>query len=383
MKPRAIWRTFDGLSLLLTLLLVVTGCVMIYSAYEISMPTAGQFVWGNSVVRQAAFAGMGLAIYALLALVDYDVWLRLYRWIYGFVLLLLAGTLLLGQSRFGAQSWFEFALFDVQPSELCKVLMILVLARVLGRSQARLESPLPLFEALAMVLPPVVMIYVQPDFGLAMILLATAAGMIFLSGVRWRHLLLILIVLAAIAPLIWFQLEDYMRGRILQFLMPSAHASDDSYNINQALISIGSGGLWGKGLLQGTQTQLYFLRVRHTDFIFSVLAEELGFVGAATLIGVFALLIASLVRTALQARDAGGRLIVGGVATMLLLQTFINIGMNANLLPVSGLPLPLVSYGGSSLVTTLAALGLAQRVALRRERPEPLLPRSSIQGRSL
>ena len=200
---------------------------------------------------------------------------------------------------------------------------------------------------------------------------------------RWRHLLLILIVLAAIAPLIWFQLEDYMRGRILQFLMPSAHASDDSYNINQALISIGSGGLWGKGLLQGTQTQLYFLRVRHTDFIFSVLAEELGFVGAATLIGVFALLIASLVRTALQARDAGGRLIVGGVATMLLLQTFINIGMNANLLPVSGLPLPLVSYGGSSLVTTLAALGLAQSVALRRERPEPLLPRSSIQGRSL
>lgn len=383
MRAKALWRSFDWLAFAITLLLVATGCVMIYSAYEISMPTAHELTWDNTVVRQAVFALIGLVGYAVMALIDYDLWLQLYRWIYGLVLVLLGTTLLVGHTRFGAQSWFQFVAFDVQTSELCKVLMIVVLARVLGCGQRRLESPLPLFQALLLLLPPVVMIYLQPDFGTALILAATCAGMIFVSGVRWRHMLLILIILAACAPLVWFQLEDYMRQRILQFIMPEAHVSDDSYNINQALISIGSGGWWGKGLFHGTQTQLHFLRVRHTDFIFSVLAEELGFVGATLLIGALALLFFALVRTALRARDDGGRLIAGGVAVMLLVQTVINIGMNANLLPVTGLPLPLVSYGGSSLVTTLMALGLAQSVALRRERTEPLLPYSSIRERVL
>jgi len=191
-------------------------------------------------------------------------------------------------------------------------------------------------------------------------------------------MLLAMIVLAAAAPLLWFSLEDYMRGRVLSFILPGADSSGESYNINQALISIGSGGWWGRGLFQGTQTQLHFLRVRHTDFVFSVLAEELGFVGATTLVILFALLVASLVRTALRARDPGGRLIAGGVAVMVLTQAFINMGMNANLLPVTGLPLPLVSYGGSSLITTLVALGLAQSVAVRRPRPESRLPHATL-----
>jgi len=378
-----VWRSFDWLALLVTVVLLVVGCVMIYSAYEISMPTAHDLTWDNSVVRQATFALIGLACYALMVFLDYGIWLRMYRWIYGFVLLLLGATLVLGHTRFGAQSWFRFSAFDVQASELCKVLMILVLARVMGCGDRRLESPLPLFETLVLLVPPAVMIYLQPDFGTAVILVVTCAGIIFLSGARWRHMLLIVIILAVAAPVIWFQLEDYMRGRILQFFMPGASASDDSYNINQALISIGSGGMWGRGLFHGTQTQLHFLRVRHTDFIFSVLAEELGFVGSAAVITLFVLLILCLVRAAVRARDDGGRLIAAGVATMILVQTVINIGMNANLLPVTGLPLPLVSYGGSSLVTTLTALGLAQSVAVRRERVEPLLPYSSIKGRTL
>jgi rod shape determining protein RodA len=375
------WRRFDWLAFLVTVLLLVTGGLMIYSSYERSMPTANDLVWENAVVRQAAFAGIGLVLYVALTVLDYDLWLRLYRWVYASILALLGATQILGYTRFGAQSWFQFERFDVQSSELCKVLMILVLAQVLGRSQRKLESPLPFFQALGLMLPPVVLIYLQPDFGTAVIVVATCAGIIYLSGVRWRHMLLVMILLAAAAPLIWFSLEDYMRGRVLSFILPGADSSGDSYNINQALISIGSGGWWGRGLFQGTQTQLYFLRVRHTDFIFSVLAEELGFVGATTLVILFGLLITCLVRTALRARDPGGRLIAGGVATMIMVQALINMGMNANLLPVTGLPLPLVSYGGSSLVTTLLALGLAQSVAVRRPQPDSRLPHATITGR--
>lgn len=375
------WRRFDWLAFLVTVLLLVTGGLMIYSSYERNMPTANDLVWENAVVRQAAFAGIGLVLYVALTVLDYDLWLRLYRWVYASILVLLGATQILGYTRFGAQSWFQFERFDVQSSELCKVLMILVLAQVLGRSQRKLESPLPFFQALGLMLPPVVLIYLQPDFGTAVIVVATCAGIIYLSGVRWRHMLLVMILLAAAAPLIWFSLEDYMRGRVLSFILPGADSSGDSYNINQALISIGSGGWWGRGLFQGTQTQLYFLRVRHTDFIFSVLAEELGFVGATTLVILFGLLITSLVRTALRARDPGGRLIAGGVATMIMVQALINMGMNANLLPVTGLPLPLVSYGGSSLVTTLLALGLAQSVAVRRPQPDSRLPHATITGR--
>jgi len=156
------------------------------------------------------------------------------------------------------------------------------------------------------------------------------------------------------------------------FFTPDQDPSGSSYNVNQALISIGSGGFWGKGLLQGTQSQLYFLRVRHTDFVFSVLAEELGFVGSILVIGLFAVLVLRLARVGATATDPRGRLVAAGVTTMIFCQAVVNLGMNANLLPVTGLPLPLVSYGGSSLITTLFALGLAQSVGLRRYEPDPV-----------
>jgi len=162
-----------------------------------------------------------------------------------------------------------------------------------------------------------------------------------------------------------------MRDRVLMLILPGYDPTGSSYNIRQALISIGSGGWWGKGWGQGTQSQLHFLRVRHTDFIFSVIAEEFGFVGSVLVLALFAFLILRLVRTAALARDTSGRLIASGVAVMLLIQTFINLGMNANILPVTGLTLPLVSYGGSSLVSTLFALGLVQSVLMRHKDPEP------------
>jgi rod shape determining protein RodA len=362
---KASWRAFDFSLLLVTLLLGASGIVLIYSAYEVSQSASGRAWFENTVIRQGMFGAIGLVFYALAMLFDYRWWGALQRWLYLVVLGLLGVTMALGRTEFGAQSWLGVQVFGIQPSEFCKVLMILVLAQVLGKQEQDPDSPWPLVLSGLLIIPPVALIYLQPDFGTALILVATWAGMVFLSGVRWRFLLLLGGAGVVAAPVAWTQLKGYMRQRILTFFYPNQDPSGASYNITQALISIGSGGWWGKGYLQGTQTQLRFLRVRHTDFIFSVLAEEFGFIGAMLLLVLFAFLILRLMRIAHRAADAQGRLIVSGVATMILVQTVINLGMNAQVLPVTGLPLPLISYGGSSLMATLLALGLAQSVAVR------------------
>lgn len=364
------WRNFDWLLFCITLTLVMIGWVMIYSSYEASLPDANKTLWENTVFRQMIWTGVGLIAYLAMTAIDYSVFLALHRWIYAFAIAVLVVTMFVGQARFGAQSWIDMERFMIQPSELCKVLMIIVLARSLGAEDERMESVLPFLSSAALALPPVLLIYLQPDFGTALILFATWLGMVFLAGVRWRHMMLLAVGGLIATPLVWFQLKDYMQERVFAFFFPDHDPSGASYNVNQALISIGSGGWLGKGILQGTQSQLHFLRVRHTDFIFSVLAEEFGFLGSVLVIALFAGLILRLVRIASLARDPEGRLIAGGVAAMILTQTIINLGMNANLMPVTGLTLPLISYGGSSLITTLMALGLAQNVVLRHKGPE-------------
>ncbi len=367
-------RGFDLVTLLIVLSLVAVGVMMIYSAYEVSRPAEEDTgLLDNYVFRQVLFAGAGLAAYLAVAALDYHVLLNAYRWIYVAVIAMLIFTVVIGHARFGSQSWVEVLTFTVQPSELAKVLMVIVIARLLDGSEHDLESPLPLILSAILVAAPVVLIFQQPDFGIALMLLCTWVGMIFLAGVRWRHILLLGLAGVVAVPVAWFKGPPYMRQRIVDFLFPGHDPSGASYNTMQALISIGSGGWWGKGFLRGTQSQLHFLRVRHTDFIFSVLAEEFGFVGSLLLLALYAVLILRLVRIASQAPDMAGRLIVGGVATMIFAQAFINTGMNASLLPVTGLTLPLVSYGGSSLTTMMLGLGLAQSVALRSGRGDPSL----------
>jgi rod shape determining protein RodA len=366
MISRSVWRHFDWSLFLVTIVLVVIGSTMIYSAYELGAPAEEGALLENLVVRQALFAAIGLVLYLGAAAIDYRTVVSLHRWVYLFTLAPLAITLLVGRVRFGAQSWLSLEGFGVQPSELAKILLIFVLARMLGSEQQDLERPWPLLLSMAAVAPVALLIYLQPDFGTALILVATWFGMVFLAGTRWRHLGVLLLLVMLASPLVWGQMEGYMRERFVTFLNPDRDPSGASYNVNQALISIGSGGWWGKGPFRGTQTQLHFLRVRHTDFIFSVLAEEMGFVGSILLLGLFAFLILRLIHISWTARDSYGRLVAGGVATMILVQMTINLGMNANLMPVTGLPLPLVSYGGSSLITTLLALGACQSVAMRR-----------------
>jgi rod shape determining protein RodA len=360
-----VWRHFDWFLLLIMLGLIAIGMMMIYSAYQFSIAEITEDWTDNLVLRQLLFAGAGLIAYLVFAAIDYRVFMAHSRWVFLATLIMLVFTLVVANPTFGTSAWLDVGVFGIQPSELSKVLMILVLARVLGDSGQKLESPFPLlFSALIFALTAG-LVYLQVDLGMVLLLAITWIGMVFVAGVRWRHLTILGAMGMAAVPVIWFRLEHYMRGRVFDFMNPGHDPSGSSYNIIQALISIGSGGWWGKGFLQGSQSQLRFLRVRHTDFIFSVLCEEFGFAGAMVVVLIFLALLMRLLRIADRAADASGRLIVTGVAVVLFAQVFINMGMNANLMPVTGLPLPMVSYGGSSLLTTMIALGLVQSVAMR------------------
>lgn len=361
---------FDWLLLLLTLLLVGLGLLMISSATA-NMRHAGVPLRDQPLPRQAVFAALGTVILAALSLIHYRLWLT-WRWpLYATLLILLAGVQIAGRTRFGATSWFElFDLVGLQPSELAKIVLIVLLARYLADHQDQVRRGPGILVSLLIAAPLLALILAEPDIGTATVLAAIWVAMLFVAGLRPHHILIMALTAVVLAPLLWTVMPAHARERIIMFMQPEAVSGDKYYNVLQALISVGSGGLWGKGLGQGTQTQLSFLRVRHTDYIFAVLAEELGFVGSMLLLTLFAGLLMRLLRIASQATDACGRLLASGVAAMIFVQVFINIGFHVRILPVTGLPLPLLSYGGSSLVSTLIGLGLAESVSVHRQPKE-------------
>ncbi len=362
---------FDWLLILLTLLLLGLGLLMISSATGRDAAAVMTF-FELPVVRQALFAAVGLPLLFALTLINYRSWIA-WRWfLYGVMLLLLIAVWLLGRANFGAHSWFDLQSFGLQPSELSKLVLIIVLADYLAGHEAAVKRGDGLLVSLLLAAPIVVAVYVEPDMGTAVVLAAIWFGMLFVAGVRPVHILLLIIVAIVAAPLLWSIMQPHMRDRILMFLHPQTDVLGKDYNVIQALIGVGSGGLWGKGLGQGTQSQLYFLRVRYTDYIFAVLAEELGLVGALLLLSLFASLLLRIIRIGARASDSFGRLLTAGVAMMIFVQVFINIGFQVGLLPVTGLPLPLISYGGSSLITTLLGLGLVESVAHHPIAPDAL-----------
>lgn len=361
---RSFWRDFDWVLLALTLTAIAIGVAMIYSADG----------WGDSAcpgalpcaARQAVYAAGGLVLLLLVAAMDYR-FLRVIGWLsYLAAIGLLAVVLAAGSVAGGSQRWLQLPWLPVQPSELAKLLVVIALAKYMAEHDVRRAPHLLVSLGLAVV--PGVLIYLQPDLGTALSLLLIWLAMAFVAGMRFLHAGLLALTGVMALPIALSTLQGYMLQRIALFLSPVRDPLGAGFNITQALIAIGSGGLLGRGYGSGTQSQLRFLRVRHTDFIFSVLAEELGFVGAAVLFLILALLILRVVRAANLARDGFGRLIAVGVATIILLQSFVNIAVNMDLIPATGMPLPFVSYGGSSLVTLLIGLGLVQSIVLRRPR---------------
>ena len=303
------------------------------------------------------------------AALDYRLLTTLAYPIYAFFLAALVVIKIIGTVAGGAQRWLTVGEYFLQPSELTKIAVILALAHFLSSREEKMESVFTPIVAFGLLLPAVGLIFWQPNLGTALVVVAIGAIMILVAGLRWRHAAFFGAMAAGGAVLAWrFLLEQYQKDRILMLFNPGAADPKDLYNVQQAMIGIGSGGWLGRGLFRGSQSQLHFLRVRHTDFIFTVTAEELGFVGAVALIVLFAFLMMRLIRIANQARDTFGMLIVTGVAAMIFFQVLINIGMNLSIMPVTGIPLPFVSYGGSSLWSTLIAIGLVESVAIRHKK---------------
>lgn len=359
------WHRFDWLLLALVVLLSSYGVLMIASALS------GNAVLASWPWRQLGFLALGLILLLVTALFDYRLLTSIAYPLYVLLLIVLVVIAAVGTTAGGAQRWLALGEFLLQPSEMVKLGLILALAHFLSSHEEQMGSLVIPVLALLLAAPAVILIYLQPNLGTALSLLVIAGMMLLVAGIRWWHALLIAVAaVVGVFPAWHYLLQDYMKDRIRMFLDPSTVPAADRYNIEQAMISIGSGGWWGRGLFRGSQSQLHFLRVRHTDFIFSVTAEELGFVGAVLMIGLFALLLLRLLRVASLARDSFGRLIVTGVTTMIFFQMVVNIGMNLNLMPVTGIPLPFVSYGGSSLWAMLIGIGLAESVAMRHRKIE-------------
>lgn len=326
-----------------------------------AMASATSTLNPSLAVRHAMWILVGIFAAFGVAMTNYRRWSDGAEFAYGVSLVALILVLVAGTVRLGATRWLSLLGLSIQPSELSKLTTIWLLARYFaGR-----PTPLPfhhLLVSLLLVGPPVVLIFMQPDLGSASILCAVWLGMVWIAGASRRTLLALGGGVIALLPVGWHLLKDYQRDRLLAFINPHADPLGIGFSIIQSTIAIGSGRLWGRGWFAGTQNQLNFLPERHADFILSVIGEEWGFLGCLTVVLAFGVLLMRILRIALDTSDPQGRLLATGIFSWLAYQAFVNIGMVMGLLPVVGVPLPLVSYGGSSMVTVWVSLGLLQSI---------------------
>jgi rod shape determining protein RodA len=373
MESGKIWRHFDFLLLAGVALLIIFGTAMIRSTL-LSSPDGGAF----EMSRHLLFVAVGIPIVFAVSAIDYRLWGNLAGGVYATLIVLLLLVELLAETRYGAARWLSIGGFLFQPSELGKFLITLTLGHFVATHADSLGKIGIVIQTLVHVGVPMALIFIEPDLSTSVIYAVIWFTLMWVAGLRWRHLALLGGSVAAALPIGFLAVLNtpalnYQADRIIHFIIPdegSVDYQDAAYNVNQALISIGSGGLFGQGYGNGSQVQLRFLKVRHTDFIFSALSNEFGFLGAIVIIALIAFVVYRIFRAGSLARDLYGKLICYGVGMIILYQSFFNIGMNMNLLPVSGIPLPFVSYGGSALWTFLFGIGLVQSVILRHRKIE-------------
>ena len=344
----------------LTTVIASIGLGMLYSAADGNMaPWASQ-----QLIRFA----IGLAMLLGIGFINIRIWMRWAYVIYAVTLVALVSVEVFGFIGMGAQRWISFGWFQIQPSELMKIALILALARYFHRTILEdARRPLLLIAPILMVMAPTILVLRQPDLGTAAMLVLAAAAVFFVSGVAVRYFLVGGMLAASAVPIAWHFLRDYQKERILMFLNPEADPLGAGYHILQSKIALGSGGLFGRGFMHGTQSHLNFLPEHQTDFIFTMLAEELGLIGALGLITLYLLLFVYGFAISLGSRNHFGRLLGIGLTTTLFLYVFINIAMVIGLVPVVGVPLPLVSYGGTAMMTVLGSLGLLTSIFVHRD----------------
>jgi len=357
------WRYFDFWLMGAVAVLTIFGITMIRSAVAGNIELTTET---NLVNRQLTFAVVGFFVIIITASIDYHLWASISRTMYLVMAGLLGILFIVGAAVYGSARWFETSYFNIQPSELAKIVMILVLADFFSRHQPDMHELKWVIRSLLLTMGMVIWILLQPNLSTSIVIMVIWLALLWAGGLRIRHLVLFIaagiLLPFATLPL----LADYQQDRITNFLFPDPEASyGEIYNIQQALISIGSGGWFGQGYGHGSQVQLRFLKVRWSDFIFSAMAEEFGFIGTALVLALIIFVVIRCLRAARLARDTYGALIAYGVATLIAFQAMVNVGVNLKLLPATGLTLPFISYGGSSLLSALLGIGLVQSVILR------------------
>lgn len=365
----AVWRAYD---LQLTTYAALLGAVGLVMAYTNSVESGQSALAGGTVFSRALmWSAIGMVVFMVMTAFDYR-WLKTLAWpIYAVNIALLVLTLAVGSGVGGSARWVNLGPLTFQFSELAKILMITVLAVYLGDREGRLDSLGSILGACLLMGPAWALVMLQPDLGTSLVLLAILAGTLFMSGANLRWLLAMAAGALAALPVAWtYVLRDYQKDRILSFLNPTADTQGSGWQVLQSQITVGSGGLLGTGLTNGTQTRGEFLPVQESDFVFAVLAQELGFVGALVVFLLFGGLLWRILAIAWRSRDPFGTLFGAGLASMLLFQIFVNVGMVIGIMPVTGIPLPFITHGGASLVSLAIGLGILQSIAIRQRRAE-------------
>ncbi len=360
------WKNFDWVVFGVMIILVALGLLVIYSTSF----KATRLTGSSDVLHQIIYAVVGLVAFFVAARTDYRTWSKMTPMLYGLMTVLLLVVLVFSRSVLGAQRWINFGFFKFQPSEFAKLVLIIVLAKFFADHYDQLHKPKYLALSLLYLAVPMALVMKQPDLGTAMVLVAIWLSMALMSSVRKLHLLVIAAMGVAVAPFALKLLKPFQLARLQTFINPTADPLHTGYNAVQSTITVGSGQIFGRGLAAGSQSQLNFLPslAQHTDFIFAVLNEKMGFVGGTLLLGLFAVLMFRGIQIGYRAQDRFGMFLATGIVAMILFHVFINTGMNMGIAPVTGIPLPFVSYGGTSLIVAMAAMGLLESVAVRRKK---------------
>lgn len=363
MFDRRLLQNFDWI---LLLNLVLIGTVSVLNLYSATYPLKDA---GSSqiFIKQIYWFLIGFAVLLMVTTFDYHHLETLAYPIYVMVLVMLILVLLIGDVRSGSQRWLSLAGISFQPSELSKVAIVIILAKFFNeRGQVNEYGLRELWQPFLFTALPAILILREPDLGTALCLCVVSFSILLFVKIRWRSLLVLVLTSMSAAPFIWYSLKEYQQRRILNFLNPEMDPLGAGYHINQSKIAIGSGLFWGKGFLKGTQTRLHFLPEQHTDFAFSVFAEEWGFIGSLCLLLLYLFLMLWGINIAKNSKDKFGAIIALGIIAIIFWQLVINVSMVTGLLPVVGIPLVMMSYGGSSIVMTMAGMGLLMNISMRR-----------------
>ena len=365
MLNRRLLRNLDFVTIILVGLLIVISLIIIGSATHINTPSEDRYWY---VERQGVFALINVVIIFVMLHFDYRSLGKFANVLYAINLAMLLAVMFVGQSALGAQRWIQIGPISLQPSEFSKLIMIIAMANMLDKRSGKLDSFKDLIPIFLYMGIPFLLVLKQPDLGTSLVFLAILFGMLFIAGINTRHLMAIFGAGIAFMPVFWHFLKDYQKKRLTVFIDPNVDPLGSGYHIIQSKIAIGSGMLFGKGLFGGTQSQLNFLPENHTDFIFAVIGEELGFIGAAIILFLYFLLLYRGIKIAGVARDNFGTLLATGITSMLTFHVLVNVGMTAGIMPVTGIPLPFMSYGVSALTTNMISIGILLNIYMRRQK---------------